>query len=235
MLRRWILYSFTGIVLLLSCSAPTASTSREDVVNDSNDAITIFAQTPPAPLSPTEYIQWVNDPENNLVVRKELNGIWYELKYTPIDLLALRQLQNERRLTPEAFTAAKALLENAQYYTLSIGTTSGIDILKAGTRTDEDRTQRLEYFSSKMQKDILLVEGIDTMRCSMYQFENLNGLVTHSNFMLAFPERQSRKRSFPDKTFLLFDILFANGLVSMEINGADIRNIPNLDIKTDEK
>ena len=85
----------------------------------------------PEKLSVSDYLEWVNNPENGLKVSKELNDYKFELLYKPVEYIAINE---QRKLDVDTISYYHRIkeLKEMQYYTLKIETLTGLEMMKAG-------------------------------------------------------------------------------------------------------
>jgi hypothetical protein len=184
-------------------------------------------------IEPNDYLSWVENPENGMIVTQKVNDMVFSLMYKPLDYVALKELKKENVDALEIIKV-KGQLEDMQYFTLRIASTSSNDLLKSQNASSEDYNQRIQYFSFHMQNDISLVDGPDTLRCVLHHFERTYGLAPFRNFVLGFkqPESTSSKDRKASKTVIFEDKVFGKGTIKLKVKSSDLWRIP--EIKTNE-
>ena len=126
-------------------------------------------------LTALEYIRWVEDERNGLIVSKVIEDFIFTVQYKPLNYVALKSLRN---VNPGKEELSKEVeeIEDMQYYTLRIGTNSGArDLLKAGIESEDEYFMRIEYFSFHIQKDLQLIDGPDKLPCVLTTLKELMG------------------------------------------------------------
>lgn len=183
-----------------------------------------FFSSKRAKATAVEFISWVDDEENGLIVKKDLGLYKFTLKYKPLEYEIIRDLKKLEVSEPE-FLKVKSEYEGFQYFTFSIARNDGqLDLLKADLNTEQDFTKRVEYFSFQMQQDLRLVSGKDTMNCHLFHFERTYGVSSAANFLIGFENTGSKG----DKTLIFDDKILGTGRVKLTIDSDDLAQIPEL-------
>jgi hypothetical protein len=180
----------------------------------------------PEQLMPGQYIRWVEDPENELVASRELDGFSFELQYKPVPYIILMENSGKYPGATQFWKRA-AQLNGMQYYTLRISSDQDKDLLKAGIRNDNEYYSRLEYFTSIMQNDISLVSGTDTLACVLFHYERNYNLSPRSNFLLGF-ENPSGVSTSGERILVFQDQVFGTGIIKLTIPEQSITDLPAL-------
>jgi hypothetical protein len=189
--------------------------------NSSYPSFSLFLMLP-------EYLAWANAPSSTRVNFINISGFTYQFEYTPTDLIALQHLRN-KTITAASVAEEKKALGDFQYYTFRLCAPNGIDIVKYRTASEQDKEQRSHYFSYEMEHDIRLVDGADTLKCTMYHYEKSFGVSPCTNFLLAFQVPDpARPIDQTDKTIVLQDKVFGNGLISVKLTSKNLKKIPSL-------
>ncbi len=178
-------------------------------------------------LSPLQFVQWVDSEKNGLLVKKEIGDYEFSLQYRPEEYIVLMEEKNEQ-ISREKINMRKKRLEGLEYYTLRIGSKRNTDVLKTGVGSEQGYYDRLGYFIADMENDISLIEGNDTLACSLYHFERNYGMTPRCTFLLGFEKSKEKKNGSSDRTLLFADRALGTGPVYLKIKQSDITNIPEL-------
>jgi hypothetical protein len=181
------------------------------------------AEAPVKVSSPETYVEWVESKDNGLTVDKTISEYTFEVQYNSSEYLALQNLKKEN-VTAEELRKEKEELEGLQYYTLRIKSGKNVDLLKAGIHREQEYHERIDYFSFRMQKDLTLVDGKDTLKCVLFHFVRNYGIKPYSDFMLAF----EKGAGTGDKTLIYEDEILGVGTIKIRIQAEDISRIPEL-------
>jgi hypothetical protein len=82
------------------------------------------------------------------------------------------------------------------------------------------------YSAFEMQKDIYLVDGMDTLPCVMFHFERSFDVTPFGHFSIAF--ENSGNRRFTEKQIVFTDRLFNNGTIKFLFQSEDFTKAPVL-------
>lgn len=177
-------------------------------------------------LNPDEYKAWMKDAMSNLSVDKTIGAYHFGLDYQPLDYLLLKEMDHNATATDLANARAKR--DGLQYFVLRLGAAdqSG-NILRSNLSSEEEYYRRLEYYSANAQRDISLIDGTDTLACSLYHFERYYNAAPFDKLVLAF-EKGEKGTS---KTLVYNDQVLGVGPVAFHLSEDIIENIPQLIIK----
>lgn len=176
-----------------------------------------------ASLETSDYVGWIENPENGVYVSKEVNGLIFSLQYKPLEYEVM--LQEKRAISALELAALKDSISDMQYYTFRIATTGGSDVQRYDAQNDQDYYARLEYFALEMQNDLQLIDGADTLPCRMFHFERTYGIDPRATFVLAFDAKGNTQES---KTLIYTDHAFNSGPILLTIESTALEQIPEL-------
>ena len=171
-------------------------------------------------LLPFEYVEWVDNPRNELKQSKIINDITFSAQYLPHEYLALRQLKRARISEVDL----KNELENwkeLQYFKLQIGADGS-----EREKINKMFSSKVSYYAFDMQKDIQLVDGTDTLNCGLFHHEQSYGISPFQTFLLAF--ESNGHTDVQNKSILLNEKIWGFGKINLTVNSAAINKIPEL-------
>lgn len=185
----------------------------------------------PAELPPSEYINWIKNTRHGLTASGIQNHITYSALFTPIEFVALQQITPEN-ISKDLFDEVKKSLEGVQYFTLSLMTPSGEDIVSYKTFSEKQKEERYQYYSYQFQHDLKLVDGNDTLQCVMFHHERTFGVIPYTNFLLGFPLTGGLEENVVNnKTLLVNDKNTGVKPVALAITATALNQIPKLIVK----
>ncbi|MBX3101890.1 MAG: hypothetical protein KF690_05230 [Bacteroidetes bacterium] len=188
-------------------------------------------------LSDKEYIKATEQAGNGLRSVKEIDGIVYSLQYKPLDYVILLD-HPEETLTATALDSLRKEYGGMQYFSLRISARNGTkELLKERLRSGEEYQQRVLYCMDGMKQDIRLREQEGhTYRCALFHFVRSFDVAPYADFVLGFPRpdheiaavQKGEAPAYRDKTLILEDKLFNNGIIKLAIKGEEIEDHPKL-------
>lgn len=190
-------------------------------------------------LKPVEYATWIQDSSNGLFVDRNIDGIVYSVQYKPTAFVLLQDA-GLHNLTKHIRDSLYTNYSGYQYITLKIKNPgSGKELLKSRVSSEQEYQNRIYYCSFNIPQDIILVSGSDTLACVTHHFERVYGIAPEATFLFAFDisqkEREAIKKnkpvSYEDKTVILRDRLFQNGIIKFAISKEALNSIPELEVK----
>ncbi|MGB0176197.1 MAG: hypothetical protein ACPF9D_03465 [Owenweeksia sp.] len=175
-------------------------------------------------LAVSDYVAWCSNPDSGLISKKESGPFRFEMEYRPQELVALQNV-NGNIADEVAFKEELEALSGFQFFNFKIAGEGNADFLRTGIGDQNEYYQRIAYFSSFAQSDFSLVDGKDTLSCSMYHFERNYGISPYQTILLGF---ENNKASSGDKTLIYEDQILGIPSIQMEISAKAIKQIPNL-------
>ncbi|HXP52335.1 MAG TPA: hypothetical protein VN922_20440 [Bacteroidia bacterium] len=215
------------IVLGCLCVLVTVSCTRlrNEGIEKENLSASSSSYTSDSKLVPGEYVKWVEDEQNGLKKKKEIEDIVFYAQYKPLPYIVCEE-ERKNDLPDTTIKRRTSELKGMQYLTLKIELKQAKgELLRYGISTTDDYNSRVSYFSFDMQKDLQLVEEGDTLPCLLFNYERIYGLAPYATFSLAFAKG---KNINADKTLILFDHIFNKGLVKFYFKGKDIEAVPQV-------
>lgn len=219
-------------ILFVACNneSNTGGTSSSEI-NEGESTASFFSGSVQK-LEPAAYVNWVESDDNGLKVSKAIGDFTFTALYKPLEYLALSELRDS--ITKKAVEDKVSEYEGMQYFTFRISAKDQQkELLKVNIKSDNEYYNRIEYFSFKMQNDLKLIDGKDTLNCILFHFERVYGLAPFATFVVGFPltkeeEKNMKKKTYNDKTFFYDDRVFGTGHIYMTIKEKNLNQIPEL-------
>lgn len=179
-----------------------------------------------AEVSVTNYKAYISAQQADLKVSREIGDFIYTVTYVPIELMALREAGTET-LTEKELGKLMQELGDLQYFTFSISNRKRQgELLKYALPSEGDYQERINYFSFKMQDDIVLIDGADTLACELFHFERTYDVAPYLSFTMAFRQPSGRA----SKTISFNDMIFKNGMIHLTFEKEVFDNLPKIKI-----
>lgn len=172
------------------------------------------------------FVNWVAAKENDLTKAKEISEITYRLSFMPKECLAYIETKNTEFST-ELFEEAKTHYNGMTYFNLRIELKDGSgELLKHNLNSGQQYNDRITYMSFKMQKDIFLVQGKDTLSPGLFHFERIYEVAPYATVMMAFDNEQFN----PEEEFTIVydDKLFNKGYLKYNYSTKQLIDLPNI-------
>jgi len=175
----------------------------------------------------SKYIKYLSNPQNGLEQSVRSNEYQFSLRFLPADLLALRE-QESRGFSQKTFEDTKKNFDDLIYFSLSIvDTERGMDLVKKFSTDSLRSAKATQYFSFDMAQHIYLVQGGDTIGCTLFNYDRNYGVSPENNFSLAF---KHKKNSDSDLQIIYEDRVLNCGIIRFSIKQQDIIKIPSVKI-----
>jgi hypothetical protein len=236
------LHILLAAVLLSSCqrfeAKVTGMTTSAEVASGKTDAglsqsapVTSDISIPITKLPQAEYLEWIRNHENGLFREEEIDDLTFSVFYKPVEYVVLHELMSSE-ISIDSFQNYYARYEGLQYFTLSIRSRHDEDILRHNLSNERQYYERIDYCSFRMQTDLQLVDGKDTLACRIFHYERTYQVAPYTNFVLAFEDKSSPSGSSEkDKTLIFHDQAFGKGIVKLKLKAKDLNKVPKLLIK----
>lgn len=180
-------------------------------------------------LKPIDYIEWVNDPKNGMMLSKEIGEYRFDLLYKPSEYIAILELESLDSITDEYIQKRKKELTGIQHLTLTITSKNGESILKDGSMSPENYQNKLYYFTTLIKDDLKIIQAEDTFNCLLTHFERNYELAPYNKIVLIFEDNNPENKS-ESKLFNYYDNILEVGPVLFTIRASALGNLPELKI-----
>lgn len=215
--------SFLNILILLNLFFLVACKqgNESDLVSDGLIEVPVAKANIISFTSPQELVTYVAAPENGYYKEKEIDNIKYSALLKPIDFIKANEA-----LKSDGIKVSDD--DDLQYFDFRVTVKDfSMEFLKFDLSSPDEYAQRVEYCAFKMQKDIYLIDGKDTLQCEMFHFERAYDLVPYGHFILAFVPSKNKTMISP-KTLVYHDQLFNKGLIKFTFTTNNLINVPKL-------
>lgn len=173
-----------------------------------------------------EFLSWVADTDNELAKTKELSEIQYKICYLPKQTMAYMELKNEA-YTDAQFREACGHYSEMSYFNFRLELNGGSgELLKYKLSSAAEYNDRVTYMSFRMQNDIFLVQGKDTLHPGLFHFERIYEVAPYATVMLAFDDKKFSKDN--EFTIVYDDKLFHKGYIKYNYRPKQLIDLPNL-------
>jgi hypothetical protein len=218
-LRIYNLLCLVAALLFLSCKGIGERGGIEQRISGSSYVNTKVI------LEPGRYVQWCQNTDNGLKKNKEIGDITYLLFYKPIEYVIAQELQSDS-ISQSIYRRKNSELEGLDYFDFKIQLTSSEgELLKYRVGSTVEYQERLNYFAFQMQKDLKMVEGMDTIDCELFHFERAYDVAPYAVFLLGFPKQNSDAK---ERTFFYQDNMFHKGIIKFTYTKEEMRDVPKL-------
>ena len=208
------------LVIVFSCG----KTNKESSIGNDNSSSVNKSTFETIELFPSEYVRWVQNKDNGFFKEKTIGEITFSLLNKPAEYIIC---QEERKddIKTETVKNKTAELGDMNYYDLKISLENGQgELLKHKLASSAEYNERVKYFAFDMQKDVIMIQGNDTVSCAMFHFERVFDTAPQAVFLLAFPKQNNTE----EKTIVFHDKIFGKGIIKFNYREKDILRLPKL-------
>ncbi len=173
-------------------------------------------------LPPREYVNYVENPSNGLLLSQKSKGVYYTLQFQPTDYVVMLELKSFS-IPSETYKIQYDRFKDLEHYVFRIGRRD-IDSLVSKSKDTVAKKSLLPYLNFKIQKDIKLIEGTDTVPCAIAQCESNFGMTPYYTIVLGFKANEYSG----DREFLFTNTFLNSGNIKIMVSGSKIKRIPKL-------
>lgn len=188
-------------------------------------AAALFCSCQKSELPPRDFVHWVQDESNGLNISKELGSYTFSLQYRPAEYITVIEKKKDIMHRDSLMKRVKEL-QGLQYYTLTITSKEEKEVLQTGISSEEELYERMEYLNSRMQDDLWLIDGNDSLPCRLFHFERSYQLAPYNKVVIAFDNTDLKH----DRTLLFNDHALGVGPVRFTIKASSLAAIPQLKV-----
>lgn len=176
-------------------------------------------------LSPEAYIRWINKNKGLVSCSKEIEGIIFDVQYQPAEFMVLHEFKQHETINPELFRKRLAERKDMERYVINISlATKDYYILKYELKGPSDYSERINYYSFRVDKDLYLIREDDTVSCLIHHFERSYGVTPGITITAGFPAAERER--ITERTLVLQDRVFNRGRVNIKLK--DLHKIPSI-------
>jgi len=161
-------------------------------------------------LETRDYIDWMKDKSNGYSVESLQKFGKIEVEQRTAKYMALVSLRGEV-LTEEVVSERTKEYQGSYYFNLKISEDA------PAQKNTRQYYQSIEYLTSYIQKDLFIVQGSDTIPCSLHHYERTYGISPSQNILLVF-DKKDEKEDFNGK------LIFNDQFFSMETISIDFKD-----------
>ncbi len=188
--------------------------------------------TTPKKLSAGEYVQWIENPKNQLKKAKEIGEYAYTVFYKPAEYISLREAVNKgEQENIQAISKRAEEIKNFYQFNFDITSADGTtSVLRQNIASEAEFGARINYFVSHAQQDFKLVQGADTIPCISYHFERTYNITPKNTILLGFekPKKEAKDNSQESIQLIFTNRLFNSGDIKFQFSEKTLNTIPRL-------
>lgn len=187
----------------------------------------LFSQCNESVLSVKDYVAYMNNPKNGLVIQKEVDGVMFKLSYITPELMALNELKKVN-ISAKEWDEKLAEYKGMMYANLSISAVTDDHVYTTLGREGLSEDEIDFNYNLNAESDFMLLRNADTVKCVLYSFSKTYGLAKTIDLALGFDATSEDNSG--DKV-VEYNAEFLNrGLLKFRFKQSDLANIPSVKI-----
>lgn len=178
-------------------------------------------------LPPDQYLQWAAQADNGLAVNRQIGPFMYTAKFLPIALQVLDQAEkpfSKAKLNQQI----KARLGDLRFQFKIQTLDQAIPVLKYGIQDTESYQARMNYLVGQMKNDLYLIRDADTVRASLFHFEQTYDLAPYVSCLVSFADQQ---QPYTEQVLVFNDTHFGGGPIKFAFPQQTLSTLPQLKLQ----
>jgi hypothetical protein len=175
-------------------------------------------------LNGNDYVHYVENENNALMNKKEIQGLNFQLQYCTTEYLLLKEYKTDH-IAEKVIEERKKQNDSLVFFKLRISAKGESDVMNYNIHATDDYYARVQYLSYGFEENIALLNGNDTIFPAVFHFERTYGVAPFADFIMAFNTYIKEDDQFQ---VLIDDKAFDTGILKFTYNNKDIHSIPKL-------
>jgi hypothetical protein len=190
----------------------------------------------PKLLDVPEYLNWINDTGNGLVVYKSINDIQIKALYLSPEYRLYLEGNKGKGISAQTRDSLLLNFKNQIAFLVKIAPSksNGGDIMLKNILNYPEYKSRMENMNFHFQEFFELKAGKSAIKPLAYSFENTYGLTTYRNAILVFSKNQfadlTELTNYKWLDLIYYDEIFKTGISHFVFDTEVINDIPKLNI-----
>ncbi len=171
----------------------------------------------PDELTLNEYIEYINNPENGLILSQEIDDMRFTCSFQPPVLInALMKKRGLQRVGVSSDLSFKVKIEMMD----------NSDVIKKDVSQSGQYFYRLQYFNTDMSKDFKILSKNDSLSCKLLNYEYFEGITPYLIVNISMPKPNDKN----NESIILFynDKLWDKGLMKFTFNQEILSTLPRI-------
>ncbi len=130
-----------------------------------------------------DYVKWITDTDNGLLIERSTASAEYLLQYEPAFFKAIRTSENGE---PVALSKISKQYDDLHHFLLKVS---------PNDNTFQNEQKKNQYLAYGLRRDIRFVEGTDTItETVMYHLESSGSITPYHRILVAFPKAKTTEK-----------------------------------------
>ena len=184
----------------------------------------IFFSCGKSELSPSEYIDWNDNPDNGLIKEFTQGSTVLTCQYTSPEYVSLKQ-SNSENIDQNQVEENIAGISEMQHFKFKFENTESNNFMRDNYTTAEEFNTKSMYLSYDIRYDLSLVSKGDTSMCVLNHHERTYGNTPYETLLISFPKTNNETS---DLELIFEDRVFGLGRVKFFFSAGDLEYMPKL-------
>jgi len=163
-------------------------------------------------LAPIELVKWVENEKNGFRHKQVIDDVVFTLQERPLEYLLC--IENQGNVTREQIESINSSNDLLHFYLDIRPNNESVPLLMYKSENKEEYFERLRYYTTEVQSDLILVNSIDTMYPVLCHFEQNYNMAPNNILTFAFEKKELKDQRYK---LIFFDRVFENGPVEFNI------------------
>jgi hypothetical protein len=179
----------------------------------------------PSKINREQFLLYIQDPDNGLALKEEINDWVIELKYLPAEYFLLTQIDNND-LNDSIINATRIENQDSRYFLLTISNRLNKSSLNKDVNSIDEFNERINKLMVDVPQSVTYLTLNNTLKCSMHTIERSYNLSSAQNILLTFEVPENIKQE--DFSICWNDQIFNFGKIYFQYKAKDFKNIPSI-------
>ncbi len=172
-----------------------------------------------------QFLLYIQDPDNGLALKEEINDWVIELKYLPTEYFLLNQIDNNN-LNDSIINATLTENQDVRYFLLTISNRLNKPSLNKDVNSIAEFNERINKLMVDVPQSVTYLTSSNILKCSMHTIERSYNLSSAQNILLTFEVPENIKQE--DFSICWNDQIFNFGKIYFQYKAKDFKNIPSI-------
>ena len=171
------------------------------------------------------YVEIFKDRKTPATKVQRIGELTYFLTYLPKEYMISNELR-KNQISQEEYDKLSEEYGDLTYYLMEIEADDRQELARHKLDGSSDYTERIEYLSFEMEKNIKLKGKQDEYPCVLFHYERTYNVSPKNTFLLGFEVPEEEKEN--KLQMVIDDQLFNAGFIKFKWSPEDIKNLPKL-------
>ncbi len=216
--EKLLIYSATLLIMGSGCGSEFNYKDSESESIESSRMLSEY--------TPREFFTWCTSEQSGLKRSRKIDDLQFVLQYKPVEMIACIETRSDT-LSRDQYEQYQNNMGGLLSFNLGIYVQDvNAELLKYNLPSYQSYQDRVNYYAFDVQNDMKLVQGKDTIYCSIHHFERIYDISSYCVISMAFDK--SKIDLSKAVTFVFEDMIFDKGIIKFSFDPGTLNKLPKL-------